>query len=345
MRKKWKEAVRQMKALCVKYSGFRRTPIVWVHTTLMYRSLDLLYNAAPQNKPILEPFRDILALYATAPDDMTDYEFGRGKHYYCAVSSRGIPRLTSGGYYKNGIKKFAPSARTQLETDYTMALTMYHAGFTEKSAEYLSRAAHFLGDICCLPHAACWTYFSAKKSVHVGYEDLARIMYPDSVRTQTIQRGDLRLFLDSSFRKVLNGFVKSEAAETAEFLADPEKEIKKRLLATERALAALLHKFCIDISLPPEKAHYIADGMLCRPFADMPEMEVSIKVDGVHLLTADTHREAKGAPAYSVTHIRSGLFTLAHVREKKGRVVTYGKKLPRPFTPRKNEQLFTFTAL
>ena len=343
MHSKWKDAEKQMKRLCTLYEGYRRTPIVSVHTTLIYRSLDLLYNHEPQTKLTFEPVRDILALYSTAPDEVTDYEFGKGKHYYSAVSSRGLPRFTSGGYYKNGANKFAPSARTMLETDYTMALTLQYAGFNEAAAQYLSRAVHMLADICCLPHAACWTYFSPKKGVHIGYEDLARIMYPDSVRTQTITPSDLRLFTNESLRKVLNSIVKAEADEVQEFLHSPEKEIKKRLLATEKNVAAFFFRFYKDISLPPERSHCIKSGMYCRPFADMPPMRTEVRSDGVHLINSATESELPGRPVFSVTHIRGNKFLLAAVHEKHGKVVEYGKKLSRRFSPNRRDQQLIFS--
>lgn len=343
MHNKWKKAEKQMKKLCALYEEDRRTPIVSVHTTLIYRSLDLLYEHEPQSRLTLEPVRDILALFSTAPDDVSDYEFGKGKHYYSAVDSRGLPRFAFGGYYRNGANKFAPSARTMLETDYTMALTMQYAGFSENAAQYLSRAVHMLADICCLPHAACWTYFSPKKNVHVGYENLARIMYPDSVRTQRLKRADLRLFTDDSLQRVLNRIVKAETDEIAEFLRAPDKEIKKRLLAAEKAVAAFLFKFCSDISLPPKKSHCIASGMYCRPFKDMPVMRAEVRSDGIHLINTVTNTELPEHTVFSAAHIRGSSYVLAAVHEKHGRVVEYGKKLRRRFSPKRREQLVTFS--
>ncbi len=152
---------RKMNSLAKKKIRENNSEPSCVHKNLTLRTLVMLKYIRPESESVFAPIVKNLVPYSKRPDKKGDYENGMGRHYYCAASPSGREQSAINGYFKNGIGRCCKSARTMLEEDYTMALTMYIAGFYEKSAEFLGRALHMLSDIFLL-HAAfikatnCW---------------------------------------------------------------------------------------------------------------------------------------------------------------------------------------------
>ncbi len=123
---------------------------------------------------------------AAAPDQIGDRQQGRGLHYYCAVKPDGTqlnchPVL---GGYCNGRGAAAPSPLTMLDSEYRAALALHRAGKYYPAMKSLSRALHFLADICCPPHCCGLTYFSRYGTAHRRYEGRAAEIFwmPDGMQ-------------------------------------------------------------------------------------------------------------------------------------------------------------------
>lgn len=311
-----------MRRLLAKFEEKRTSELISVHKNLVHRMLPELYRYIPEARDIFEPHMEIFIDTLCAPDRDGDREVGTGKHYYCACNSFGMKLSPVAGYYKNGIVRFSQSARSMMEEDYTMALTCFSAGFHEEALCYLARALHMLEDMCCLPHATRMTYCSPKKQVHRAYEDLAKMMYPDSVPSQEIKEADLHFF-DSrkSFTKALNALVEPIPNELPLLLSDPEFAITHRIYAAEKAVIAFLYRFCTDLKLTPEKAHYITDGMRFRIVPGLPPLTVKVTANGIVFLHngRKTRFGMKKFLYFRAAHRSCGDFTFSPVGDAAGR--------------------------
>ncbi len=320
-----------------------------VHPIILERSFNMLNELFPQSGEIIRPMMKYMLHVVKKPDNKGDRENGAGKHYYCAVSTSGKENHPIGGYYTNGLDKIAPSARTMFEEDYTMALTMYKAGFIKQSASYLGRAVHMLSDMCCMPHATGMTYFSAHRNFHKAYENLAALIYPDLERAKDIKPEQLDIFSDrSSFSSALNNIVESIGYElNFLFFADIRTIISAHLSNTEITVAALLKRFCEDIELSPEEAHYIVNGMECRLCDELPALYAEVTEKGIvfkqnyYVLLAHISKK-KVCGNFTVAHRKNGLFTISYIGENTGRVLKYdGSEWPM-FDPKNKRQFFKF---
>lgn len=348
MLKKWRNAIAEMQRLKDKYTQTRITPSISVHRTLIYRALPMLYEHCPEAEKMFEPVLKTMITYVCRPDSTGDYEKGMGRHYYCGSNALGIKLKPSAGYYKNGNSRFSKSARTMMEEDYTMALTMWNAGFIEQGSVYLARAVHMLSDICCLPHSTRMTYYSSKKKIHQVYEQLARIMYPDAVPEQKISAENLKLFSSrQSFQEILNNIVEIAADEPPLLLTKPAESIIERLSFTERAVCALFYRFIEDLSLSPQEAHYVTDGQKCSAFKKLPPLTVKICEDGIQFILDDKTLIFKigrklNCSVFRAAHRFDGMFTLSPVNSKNGLVILHGGNKLKSFNPHKKNQLFSY---
>ena len=342
----WNNTVRTLKELTAKYISERREEPKDAHKTLLLRALLLLKENEPDTEIMFTPMAKIMVPYAKRPDKKGDRENGTGKHYYCAVNHSGRALSSTEGYYRNGKRKFAKSTRTMLEEDYTMALTMYLAGFQDEAAKFLGRAVHMISDPCCVPHGSGMTYFSPCSSVHKAYEGLSDVIYPEFVPEQKVEAIE-RVFDDrSSFQKPLNDIAAGTAAELELLREDPLKEITERLLFTERKIAALLLRFFEDGAAPDEHgAFYVKDKAKVKLTADTAPLSVKVTEKGIRLHGVNPFPQSKLTITNMdlfAAHRHDGLYTLAPAREKDGMViepVKDGLKL-RPFDPRHEAQFF-----
>lgn len=313
-----------------------------VHHILLERAADIVFSHYPDYSDILSPMMKYMLHVVKKPDKKSDYENGMGRHYYCALNYMGDHVSPVRGYYKNAVGTFGKSARSMLEEDYTMALTLYKSGFIMQSSGYLARAVHMLSDICCLPHALSMTYFSPSRKIHQAYEKLASYLYPDMVPPVDFPRPLLSFFADrDNFSASLNAIVENIKDELPLLYSDPKREIIARLYDTEIKLAALLVRFCEDTSLSPEKAHYITEGMKCTLFDRNTKVHITEK--GIALLSGnrmiakavDNRKECR---YFSAAHRRMGRFTLSPSRCKDDIVFTNDGYAP--FDPRNSNQFF-----
>jgi len=342
MQNKWKKAAAELKRLTDSYSAEKLLPPAEIHQEILIRALKLLGEVSPEAEELIRPHLGIMLPYTIIADQKGDRENGAGRHYYCGCATNGIPMKPIRGYLRNGKDLFAMSARTMFEEDYTMALTMHCSGFVKQGAVYLARAVHLLSDMCCLPHAAKMTYFSNKRNIHINYEELARVMYPEFIPEQHITYEQLRRFAKrSSFSSALNLNAAAICREIPEIFTDPEAEITRRLYDTESAVAALLYRFYRDTRVDALHGHYAADGMTCRPFADFPLLEVRITEHGIIFELDGVPVNTRIGSVFRAAHRFEGHFTLAPMERTDGLVLSRGKNGLVPFDPRDKEQLFT----
>lgn len=316
-----------------------------VHTTLLLRTLTILKNINPDTELFFAPFAKTLTVYAKRPDKKSDYENGMGRHYYCAANTFGKELHPVNTYFRNGMKKFYKSARVMLEEDYTMALTMYHAGYLNQSMEFLGRAIHMLSDICCLPHSSSMTYFSIRRNFHKLYEQLAELIYPDLIPEQKNPQIP-RIFISrNSFADDINRI----SLETARYFSDVKKSpfeaLQKQLLRTECILSAFLMRFIRDITTPEREAHYITKNSGCRLLRGTDKLSVKITRRGIRFHGVNPSPESDinvTGTVFYAAHRHDGLFTLSPEKSKEGLVleVSDGKFVWKKFNPVHGEQLF-----
>ncbi len=364
MRQVWADAVEAMDRLTTQYAQTVESTSTCVHRQLVLRAMALLEASGRQTVcALLAPWQETLLCYAKMPDQDGDPERGLGRHYYCAWDADSSPeRAGRRGYYRNGIGRYAKSARSMLEEDYTTALTLWHGGEQEAAVQFLGRAVHMLSDLCCLPHSTGMTYFSSCRKVHKAYERLAEAMYPDVVEAALPDPE-----AEASFQR-REGFADAIHAETARMQPElsllqtnPAAAITGRLQRTEQVLAAFLLRFAADVALPPETAHYCENGasLVLRtvqgmlPFGEQA-LTVQVTAAGIRLqgrcglltvqgrsvrLCGDSDPDCT---LFRPAHRLDGLFTLSPVCAPDGRVLLAcgsGCRLRR-FDPDVDAQLF-----
>lgn len=316
-----------------------------VHKNLTLRTLVMLKYIYPESEEIFAPIAKYLVAFSKRPDKKGDYEKGAGRHYYCAVNPKLKKQTPVNGYFRNGKGKCYKSARAMFEEDYTMALTMYAAGFHEKSAEFLGRAIHMLSDMCCIPHTSGMTYFTSASVFHKSYEILAEALYPDHVPVQT--DADLPDYFSSrnSFEEDLNHIAFETAQGLKSIESNPEAGIISHLQRTERILAKLLIRFIVDVTTPEAEAHYITNNSGCVIMRGTSPLTVKITEKGITfhgvnpspLSTINITRRT-----FYAAHRHDGLYTLSPMKDNSGRVleVSAGKLVLHKFDPIRGEQLF-----
>lgn len=316
-----------------------------VHKSLLLRSLVILKGIRPDSESVFAPTIKTFMTYAKRPDRKGDYENGMGRHYYCSAHISGKEHSQINSYYKNGSGKCSKSARSMFEEDYTMALTMYCAGYYEKSAEFLGRAVHMISDMCCLPHATGMTYFSRASGFHKAYERLAESIYPDNLPEQKLHSIPEIFTSHSSFADDINRIVLETAQGLKAVKVDPLEAVKAHLLRTETVITALLMRFMEDVTASDREAHYIATGSGCRLIRGTDPLTIKVTEKGITFHGVNPSPESDinvTDRTFYAAHRHDGLFTLSPVKDKDGKVleISDGKFVWHKFDPVHGEQLF-----
>lgn len=340
-----RSTAKELRKLADKYLAERTSEPKCVHRTLLLRSLVILRKLYPETEDFFAPMMKTLMPYAKRPDKKGDYENGMGRHYYCALSIGGKELKMVNSYYRNGIKKHTKSARTMFEEDYTMALTMLHAGYMDECGRFLGRAVHMISDMCCLPHTASMTYYSRGRGFHKAYELLAEAIYPELVPEQLPEKLPEFFVSRETFADDINSIVLETAGGLAAVSADPLEALKEQLLRTERVICAFLMRFYEDRSAKEKQAHYILNGSGCRLLKGTDVMTIKVTEKGLILHGVNPSPESKvnvTDMVFYAAHRHNGLFTLSPAKDKDGRVleVADGKLQLRIFDPLHGEQLF-----
>ncbi len=342
MNRKWKKTNIEMKKLTEYYLSVRKSERKSVHKILVQRALPMLCELIPETAEFYLPLTDIIISNVCRPDSTGDYEKGTGRHYYCVSNAYGMRKFPSRGYYKNGIRKFAKSARSMFEEDYTMAITMYKAGFTHKAAIYFARAIHMISDICCLPHVTGMTYYSSKKEIHKSYESLARAMYPDALPERSISAKELELFItDNGFGKAVNSITEAQYGESDTLHDDPVKSIANRLYKAEEVVATLMYRFMRDVS-----GNSAVNGCICdKSYISRHDICINITEDGLCLehngtpISVMTDKK-NSCDIFRAAHRFDGLYTFSPISDKNGRSLILRSRKLSPFNPHRDNQLY-----
>ena len=336
-----------MERLTAEYSARRTLPQRDIHKMLMLNGLVALKKQYPETEEYYLPMVNQMLHTVKKPDTKGDYQNGPGMHYYCAVKRSGKPMKPVNNCFANGKGRYR-SARTMLEESYTMALSLYCAGYEKESAGFLGRAVHMISDICCPPHSSGMTYFSAGGRIHKAYELLAEAVYPEFMPEYDEKAGFalMDIFHErSSFDEAVNTIAGSTAGELAKLCEDPFAEVTGRLRYTENIIAALLLRFYRDTELEPSEAHYIADGSEVRILPDAAKLSVRVTPEGISFHGVNPSVDSDITVTKTVfyaAHRRDGLFTLSPKKEPEGRVLEVCKKILKlkQYDPIHGEQLF-----
>lgn len=346
MNKKYKAAAAEMNRLKDVFLGKRKSKSISVHKNLICRALALLDDIKPESAEFFNSFITIMIGEVCCPDSAGDYEKGAGRHYYCASDFHGRKKHPRAGYFRNGTGRFAKSARTMLEEDYTMALIMEMAGFREPAARYLARAIHMASDICCLPHATGMTYFSPMGIVHQAYEGLARAMYPDALPPQTVTLSQLRIFNTScGFGDALNEIASVQIGEREQILTDPVRAITHRLYNAEKVVAAMFLAYYDDVKGISSEPRYIAENSVMSDYG----ITFRITEKGIILVRNGKEIESRvkkeTSTLFRAAHRYDGRFTFSPVISEKGKVIVLpGGKL-RNMNPCRRNQSYVVSKL
>ncbi|MDE5763421.1 MAG: zinc dependent phospholipase C family protein [Ruminococcus sp.] len=339
------KSARKLNSIARKISEETGRKTSCVHRNLIFRTLVMLRTIVPETENIFAPLIRVLIPYSKRPDKKGDYENGMGRHYYCAVNTNGRERNPVNSYYKNGTGKYFKSARAMFEEDYTMSLTMYCAGFYDKSAEFLGRAVHMLSDMCCIPHTSSMTYFSSGRNFHKAYENLAEIVYPNLV-TEQYQPEIPDYFLNySTFADDINEIALETAHQIKDLKSDPFEAVQKHLLRTECILASFLLRFCRDITFNEQQAHYVTTKSACRLMPRTGRLMIKVTEKGIRFHGVNPSPESDiniTDELFYIAHRHDGQFTLSPAKDNEGIVleVSDNKFIWHKFDPVRGEQLF-----
>ncbi len=195
-------------------------------------------------------YKDILLKACTEPDNKGDTDKGSGLHYYCAANKRGIALENISGYFRNRHNKFNRTARTMLEENYTMALSLYKSGDKKAAIHRFGRALHFIQDIGCTVHSSGIMYMDRKKNPHYAFEKLAQTIYSDVEPPQTINK-QIKKSCETSIEQAVNKlsmFSSGFAADVRKVDRDIlEKACRSTLPVAQQYTACMMMRFYNDI--------------------------------------------------------------------------------------------------
>ncbi|MBO5561151.1 MAG: zinc dependent phospholipase C family protein [Firmicutes bacterium] len=132
--------------------------------------------------------KETLLTACAEPDNKGDIDKGSGMHYYCAADKKGRELADNNGYYRNRLKKYNRSARTMLEENYTMALSLYKSGNKDKAMHMLGRALHFIEDIGCVVHSSGIRYSPRANNPHSAFERYAQKKFSSVNEPESIDK-------------------------------------------------------------------------------------------------------------------------------------------------------------
>ena len=243
----------------------------------------------------------------TEPDNEDDPDCGLGSHYYSAYNPKGKELSQVNGYYQNRLGKFARSARTMLEENYTSALSLYKNGNIETAMRFLGRSAHFISDMGCTVHATNMRYLPKPGNVHYAFE---KHVSTTCVK-QTAENLDKRLtkfYSKDDFQEACNRFVKySGKFGDAISSLDPltfDKVSSNTLPATQQNVASLFLKFYDDCN--SEKSNYLKDRKLYTIKNQASGLALTASPKGLTLETPDKSPAQK----FEVCLLENGTFSI-----------------------------------
>ena len=232
------------------------------HKDILEKALQIL--EMQENKTYYDFFIDyknVLLKACTEPDSKGDTDRGSGLHYYCAANRKGAELESVNGYYRNRRKRFNRTARTMLEENYTMALSLYKSGEERAAMHQLGRALHFIQDIGCTVHSSGIMYMDTKKNPHNAFETLSQRKYAEADPPKTINK-QIKKACETSIEQAANKLAQLSSKYAADVLTvDPdtlEKVCKSTLPTAQQYTACMMIRFYEDAT--SNNGNFLLDG-------------------------------------------------------------------------------------
>lgn len=206
-------------------------------------------------------YKNVLLKACTEPDGKGDTDRGSGLHYYCAANRKGREIEPNNGYYANRLRRYNRTARTMLEENYTMALSLYKSGEERAAIHQLGRALHFIQDIGCTVHSSGIMYMDREKNPHNAFESYAQSVYSEIEAPKAINK-QIKKACDTSIEQAVNrlaAFSSKYAADVLTVKKDVlDKVCRSTLPTAQQYTAGIMIRFYNDIQ--GENGNYLLDN-------------------------------------------------------------------------------------
>lgn len=243
------------------------------HSSIFESALEILKNDDKIDAyRFFEEHKDRISYGVIVPDFKGDRNKGSGMHYYSSCDKNGNalkPSYT--GYLANRLSKYAPSARTILEENYTMSFIQFANDMTDMALDSLGRCIHFISDIGCTVHTTNLISLPIKNNPHHCYEKYA---FSNMSRFHA-SSGDESLYeayLNKSIGEMLNVL----SGESAKYYADVkavqdttfENALSNMLPKTEQHVAAFMNAYYARLSENTDNALRVKKNIRIRSVCD-----------------------------------------------------------------------------
>ncbi len=223
------------------------------HSAIFESALEILKNdKKTEAYKFFEEHNDRISYGVIVPDFKGDRNKGSGMHYYSPCDKNGnLIQKTYTGFYPNRLGKYAPSARTMLEENYTMSFIQFANNMSDMALDSLGRCIHFISDIGCTVHTTNLISLPTKNNPHHNYEKYA---LANMSRFHTTS-GDKSLY-DAYMNKSIGEMLNILSLESAKYYADVkavkdttfENALRNMLSKTEQHAAAFLNAYYEGLS-------------------------------------------------------------------------------------------------
>ena len=243
------------------------------HTSIFESALEILKNDGKIDAyKFFEENKDRISYGVIVPDFKGDRNKGSGMHYYSSCDKNGSAiQPTYTGFFANRLGKFAPSARTMLEENYTMSLIQFANNMTDMALDSLGRCIHFISDIGCTVHTTNLISLPFKNNPHHCYEKYA---LANMDRFHTLKGNDS--LYDAYLYKSIGEMLNILSLESAKYYADVkavqdttfENALRNMLPLTEQHVAAFLNAYYERLSEKTEKALKVKKNIKIKSACD-----------------------------------------------------------------------------
>ena len=243
------------------------------HTSIFESALEILKNDGKIDAyKFFEEHKDRISYGVIVPDFKGDRNKGSGMHYYSSCDKNGSAiQLTYTGFFANRLGKFAPSARTMMEENYTMSLIQFANNMTDMALDSLGRCIHFISDIGCTVHTTNLISLPFKNNPHHCYEKYALA----NMDRFHISKGNASLY-EAYLYKSIGEMLNILSLESAKYYADVkavqdttfENALRNMLPLTEQHVAAFMNAYYVRLSEKTEKALKVKKNIKIKSACD-----------------------------------------------------------------------------
>lgn len=243
------------------------------HSAIFESALEILKN---DNKNeaynFFEEYKDRISYGVIVPDFKGDRNKGSGMHYYSSCDKNGNAiQPTYTGFYANRLGRFAPSARTMLEENYTMSFIQFANNMNDMALDSLGRCIHFISDIGCTVHTTNLISLPTKNNPHHCYEKYA-LANMERFHTNSCDDSLYEAYLNKSIGEMLNIL----SIESSKYYADVksventtfEYALMNMLPLTEKHIAAFMNAYYERLSENVKKALKVKNNIRIKSVCD-----------------------------------------------------------------------------